>query len=70
MTKAMTLRLETDQADAIEKLAEVDNISVAEAVRRAIADHIEARRADPDFQERLRASLDRHREILEKLADS
>ena len=67
-TKALTLRLPVDQAEALEAIAGVDEISINEEIRRAIATHIEARRQDKEFRERLRASLDRNREILERLA--
>jgi hypothetical protein len=33
-----------------------------------VAAHIEARRSDPDFRRRLKASIERNREILERLA--
>jgi hypothetical protein len=45
----------------------VDEVSIQE-IRRAIAAHIEARRQDKEFRERLRASIERNREILERLA--
>lgn len=67
-TKALTLRLPVDQAEALEAIAGVDEISINEEIRRAIAAHIEARRHDKEFRERLRASMDRNREILERLA--
>ncbi|MBA3586375.1 MAG: hypothetical protein H0W41_01910 [Chloroflexi bacterium] len=67
-TKARTLRLPIDQAKELEAIAGVDEVSVNEEIRRAIATHIEARRQDADFQKRLQNSLDRNREILERLA--
>jgi hypothetical protein len=67
-TKALTLRLPIDQAEAIEAIAGVDEISINEEIRRAVAAHIEARRHDDGFRERLQASLERNREILERLA--
>ncbi len=67
--KAMTLRLPADQAEALEVVAEVDGVSVSEAVRDAIENHIESRRADDGFQERLVASMARYRRILERLAE-
>lgn len=67
--KAMTLRLSQEQAEALEAVAEADGVPVAEAVRVAISEHIERRRKDKAFQGRLRASLERNRRILEKLAD-
>jgi len=66
--KSRTLRLPADQAEALEAIAGVDEVSVNEEIQRAITAHIEARRADPDFRRRLKASMDRNREILERLA--
>jgi hypothetical protein len=66
--KAMTLRLPADQAEALEKVAEVDGTSVTEAIRHAIADHIAARAADKEFQARLEASVERNKRILERLS--
>jgi hypothetical protein len=66
--KSRTLRLPADQAEALEAIASVDEVSVNEEIQRAIAAHIEARRSDPDFRQRLKASIERNREILERLA--
>jgi hypothetical protein len=66
--KSRTLRLPADQAEALEAIAGVDEVSVNEEIQRAISAHIEARRADPAFRERLKASMDRNREILERLS--
>jgi hypothetical protein len=54
-TRARTLRLPLGQAQGLE-------------ARRAIAAHMEARRQDADFQKRLQHSVDRNKEILERLA--
>ena len=64
----MTLRLPSEQADALEMVAEVDGISMSEAVRDSIENHIDNRRVDTGFQERLAASMERHRRILDRLA--
>lgn len=53
---------------SLEAIAGVDEVSVNEEIQRAIAAHIEARRSDPDFRQRLKASIERNREILERLA--
>ena len=66
--RAMTLRLSAEQADALELVAEVDGVSMSEAVRDAIESHIENRRADDVFQKRLAASMKRHQRILDRLA--
>ena len=43
-------------------------MSVADAVRTAIAEHIERKRKDKAFKGRLQAVMERDREILERLA--
>jgi post-segregation antitoxin (ccd killing protein) len=65
--KNMTLRLTADQSDELEAVARAEGITVSEAVREAIAEHIERKRKDKAFRERLRAVMERDREILERL---
>jgi predicted DNA-binding protein len=67
--RTMTLRLSAEQAEALDAVAEADGMPVAEAARTAIAAHIEQRRRDKAFQARLKASLERNRRILERLAE-
>ena len=67
---ARTLRLDPEQEEILRELARIDGIPVADEIRQAIAAHIDRRRKDSEFQKRLRASLERHRELLEILADS
>ncbi len=66
--KNMTLRLLNDQAEELEAVARADGISVAEAVREAITEHIARKRSDEAFRDRLKAVMERDREILERLA--
>lgn len=66
--KSMTLRLSADQAAELEAVARAEGISVSDAVREAIAEHIERKRKDGAFRERLRTVVARDREILERLA--
>jgi hypothetical protein len=68
MTKAMTLRLDETQAALLAAVANVDNVSMQEVIRTAIDEHIDARRRDTEFRARLQASIERNRNILEKLA--
>jgi predicted transcriptional regulator len=68
MPKAMTLRLQDDLARELEAVARVENITVSEAVRRAIAEHVAAKRADREFQERLDRFMSENQAILERLA--
>jgi post-segregation antitoxin (ccd killing protein) len=63
--KNMTLRLTADQSDELEAVARAEGITVSEAVREAIAEHIVRKRKDKAFQGRLRAVMERDREILE-----
>ena len=67
-SKAMTLRLSAEQAEELKAVADADGVSVTEAVRRAIDDHIAARAADEDFRSRLAASIERNRRVLDRLA--
>lgn len=66
--KALTLRLPGEQAEALEKVAEIDAVSVTEAIREAIDEHIARRVADEEFQRRLKDSMNRHQRILDRLA--
>ncbi len=66
--KSRTLRLPADQAEALDAIAGVDDVSVNQEIQWAIAAHIEARRSDPEFRKRLNASMERNREILERLS--
>lgn len=66
--KNMTLRLPAEQADELEAVARAEGISVSDAVREAIGEHIERKRKDKAFRGRLRAVMERDREILERLA--
>jgi predicted DNA-binding protein len=66
--KTMSIRFDSDQAEELEAVARVDGVPISEAIRQAIGKHIEDRRKDKAFQERLRASMERNREILEKLS--
>jgi predicted transcriptional regulator len=68
VAKNMTVRLDDDQAEALEAVAVGDEVPMSEAIRQAIDGHIAARRKDKAFQARLRASLQRNKRILEKLS--
>ena len=67
--KAMTLRIDSDTAEQLEALAQVEGTPVSEVVRTALTRHIAERRADAEFQKRLRESIARNKTILERLAE-
>jgi predicted DNA-binding protein len=66
--KTMSLRLEEEQARALDAAAQAQETTVSAIVRDAIDERIEHLRKDPDFQARLRSALERNREALELLA--
>ena len=68
MAKGFTVRLDDEQAEELEAIAEVDGVSVAEEIRQAIGERIAERRKDTEFQQRLRASIAANQKILERLA--
>lgn len=67
--KGFTVRLDEEQAAELEAVAEVDGVPVAEEIRQAIAERIERRRRDGDFQQRLRRLIDENQRVLERLAE-
>ena len=67
--RAMSLRLPDEQARALDALAMADETSVSEVIRTAIAERIEKRRADKDFQRRLQHAVERNKEALDLLAE-
>jgi len=68
MPKTITLRLDDEQARLLGTVAEVDGLTVSDAIRAAIDAHIESRRGDAEFAERLRRTMEEQRDILELLA--
>jgi hypothetical protein len=68
MAKTMTLRLDDERAAMLELVARADDTSLTEAVRDAIDRHIEERRKDEDFKERLRQRHEADRILYERLA--
>lgn len=62
--KAMTVRLSAEQAEELETVATVDNQPISEVIRAAIAEHIEERKRDAQFQDSLRDRIERARRML------
>jgi predicted transcriptional regulator len=63
--KAMTIRLSSDQAEALETVATVEDRPVSDVIRAAITEHIAARRRDPGFQEGLKQRIERASRLLD-----
>jgi predicted DNA-binding protein len=68
-TKVTSLRLPDYMAAELAAVARTDEMPVSEAVREAIEKHIAERRADPDFQRRLKKLLQEDQEVLKRLAE-
>ena len=68
-TKSMTLRIDENLAERVRTIAEVEETTVSDVIRDALAEHVERRRRDPQFQAMLRRNLRRHEELLKLLAD-
>ena len=67
--KSLTLRLDGELVDKVRTIAEVEETTVSDVIRDALADHVEKRRRDPEFQAMLKRNLRRHQELLSMLAD-
>jgi Arc/MetJ-type ribon-helix-helix transcriptional regulator len=68
-TKATSLRLPEHMAAEIAAVARADDMPMSEAVREAIEKHIAERRADKEFQKRLKQLLEEDQEVLKRLAE-
>lgn len=62
--KAMTIRLSADQAEDLNTVAAVDGVPISQVIRMAIADHIEERKRDSEFQDGLRHRIERAQRML------
>jgi len=56
-----------DDDVALRAVAQIEGVTIAEELRRAVRTHLEQLRADPAFQERLRASIAKDRELYARL---
>lgn len=63
-----TMRFPRELAELAGMAAQVQGVSMNELVRQAVAARIEELRQDEAFQTRLRESIERNRELLERLA--
>jgi predicted transcriptional regulator len=66
--KTMSLRIEGEQARALDAAAMANETTVSEIVRDAISQRLRELRNDKDFQTRLKRAVERNRETLDLLA--
>lgn len=64
MTWVTTLRWPSELAQALETTARVDEVPISRALRNAVQAHVDARRADPVFQQRLKARLEADQRLM------
>jgi len=67
--KATSLRLPEPMAAELAAVARADGIPISQAVREAIEKHIAERRADEEFQKRLKTLLEEDQKLLRRLAE-
>lgn len=67
--KNMTLRMDKTLADSVQAIAEVEGTTVTEVIRTAISEHVDRRKADPEFKKMLKRNMERHAQLLSMLAD-
>ena len=67
--KTTTLRLSPLLFDEVRFVADVDGVPMAEVVRRAVEEHVRARRDDPAFRAAAFAHLERLRKTGEALGE-
>ena len=66
-SKATSLRLPEPMAAELAAVARADGIPISEVVRQAIEKHIAERRADGEFQKRLKQLLEEEQKLLKRL---
>jgi uncharacterized protein GlcG (DUF336 family) len=67
-TKAMTLRIPEERAAELEAVARAEGKSVNQTILDAVDQLIAERRKDKAFLTRVRQSIERDREVLERLS--
>jgi hypothetical protein len=67
--KSTTVRMPEDLAETAEVVARARGVSVNELVLDALRAELDRVRNDTEFMERLRALVERDREILDRLAE-
>jgi predicted DNA-binding protein len=68
-SKATSFRLPEPMAAELAAVARADGIPISEAVRQAIEKHIAERRADGQFQNRLKKLLEEDQRLLRRLSE-
>jgi predicted transcriptional regulator len=62
--KTMSIRLSSEQAEALEIVASVEALPLSEVIRTAISEHIDSKTKDPAFQDSLRDRVEKAQRLL------
>lgn len=68
--RATSVRLSNEEMEHLETLARFDGVAVAQEIREAVKLLIEARKQDPAFRERVKATLAKGKLLLEQAGAS
>jgi predicted transcriptional regulator len=66
-TRVTTIRLPEELADLLDVVARVDGVTASHAIRTAIAEYVDRRKADAVFRTRLADRIEADQKILERL---
>ena len=62
----MTIRLDAEVADALQTVANVEELPISDVIRAAIDQHIATRSKDPKFRAGLKAKIERDNRLLHR----
>lgn len=68
-TKVTTLRLPAELAAEIAVVARADGETTSSAIREAVEKHLAERGRDPDFQKKLKETVEEYLKVAESLAN-
>lgn len=67
-TTGMTIRLPIALAEDLKLVADCDGGPIIDAIRTAISRYVDWRKTDPNFQEALKARIDRAQRLVSEVA--
>ncbi len=67
-TEVLSVRLPLDLAAELRLICRVDRVSISEGLRASAYKYVAIRRADGEFQARLKELVERERETVERIA--
>lgn len=65
--KTLSLRLDGELADALDLVAAAEGRPLSEVIRQALREHVDRRRSDNEFMERMEDTVARQADVLRRL---